>query len=173
MDEDEWLQKRYYSDLPAEAERELRAVGLCWEDAEAGEAHIKRALEIAPDHLATHYGAYKFYYYKRRLRDCLPHIEAWVQDGLKRNNLAADWRDVQPDDANFSDFDGDPRVLLFSLRAKGWLLAKLRRFDEGRELLKKVAELDPKDQMGARKLLAIIDSGTAPADERERTAPSF
>ena len=164
MDEEEWLQKRYHSDLPPEAERALRSVGLCWEDGPAAEGHIKRALEIAPDHLATHYGAFKFYYYQRRLPECLPHIDAWMREGIKRNNLPADWRDVRPSDANFDDYDGDPRMFLFSLRAKGWLLAKLRRFEEGSEILKKVAELDPKDHMGARKLLAIIESGTAPAD---------
>ncbi len=171
MDDEKWLQRRYYGgDLPAEAERALHAVGLCWEDDVAAEAHIKHALALAPDHLATHYGAYKFYYYRRRLNDCLPHVEAWVKEGIKRNNLPQDWREVRSCHANFTDFDGDPRLFLFSMRALGWLLAKMRRFEEGRAILNKVAELDPRDHMGARRLLAIIDGGGEEDDAPERPA---
>ena len=167
MDDEKWLQRRYYGgDLPAEAERALHAVGLCWEDDAAAEAHIKHALALAPDHLATHYGAYKFYYYRRRLNDCLPHVEAWVKEGIKRNNLPQDWREVRATDANFNDFDGDPRLFLFAMRALGWLLAKMRRFEDGRALLSKVAELDPRDHMGARRLIAILDSHGEEEDDQ-------
>jgi tetratricopeptide (TPR) repeat protein len=159
MDDEKWLERRYYGgDLPAEAERALHAVGLCWEDDAAAEAQILRALELAPDHLAVHYGAYKFYYYKRRLTVALPHVEAWVCEAIRRNNLPADWRDVLPGHADFTHFDGDPRLFLFSLRALGWLLARLGRIEEGRAALGKVASLDPDDQMRARRLLAVLDA---------------
>jgi hypothetical protein len=158
MDDEKWLERRYYGgDLPIEAERALHAVGLCWEDDAAGEAHILQALKIAPDHLAVHYGAYKFYYYKRRLAEALPHVEAWVGEGIRRNGLPADWREVLPEHADFTHFDGEPRVFLFSLRAMGWLLARLGRIEEGRAALEKVAALDPKDQMRARRLIHILD----------------
>jgi hypothetical protein len=169
MDDEKWLERRYYGgDLPAEAERELHAVGLCWEDDAAGEAHVRRALALAPDHLAVHYGAYKFYYYKRRLAEALPHVEAWVVEAIRRNGLPSDWRDVQPEHADFTHYDGEPRVFLFSLRAMGWLLARLGRIDEGRVALEKVAALDPQDQMRARRLIECLD----PPDEDEDSSTS-
>jgi len=169
LDDEAWLERRYYGgDLPAEAERALHAVGLHWEDEEASEAYIRQALALAPDHLAVHFGAYKFYYYRRRLREALPHVEAWVVDALRRNSFPDDWRKVTGDHADFNNFDGEPRVFLFSLRAYGWLLARLRRIEEGREALLKVAELDLKDRMGALRLLAIIDQGNrAEADDED------
>jgi len=158
MDDEKWLERRYYGgDLPAEAERALHAVGLCWDDEKASEAHILRALDIAPDHLAVRYGAYKFYYYRRRLDAALPHVEAWVAEAIRRNGLPSDWRAVAPEHANFTNFDGDPRLFLFALRALGWLLARLGRIEEGRAALEKVAELDPQDHMRARRLQAILD----------------
>jgi tetratricopeptide (TPR) repeat protein len=158
MDDEKWLERRYYGDdLPAEAERALHAVGLCWEDDAAAEAQILRALALAPDHFAVHYGAYKFYYYKHRLPDALPHVERWVAEAIRRNALPVDWRDVRSEHADFTHFDGDPRLFLFSLRAMGWLLVRLGRVEEGRAALQKVANLDPEDQMRARRLVAIIE----------------
>lgn len=158
MDDEKWLERRYYGgDLPAEAERALHEVGLCWEDEAASEAHIKTALRIAPDHLATNFGAFKFYYYRRRLAEALPHVEIWLKEAIRRNNLPADWRKVEAQDADFTHYDGEPRVFLFSLRAYGWLLARLGRIEEGREALLKVVSLDPGDQMRAQRLLQTLD----------------
>lgn len=165
MDDEKWLERRYYGgDLPAEAERALHAVGLCWEDERASEEHIKRALKLAPGHLAVHYGAYKFYYYRHRLGEALPHVEAWVADAIRRNRLPNDWRAVSSEHADFANFDGDARAFLFALRAMGWLLARLGRIDEGRAALMKVASLDPQDHMRARRLMAILDAAKEEED---------
>lgn len=181
MDDEKWLERRYYGgDLPAEAERALHAVGLCWDDEQASEAQIQRALAIAPRHLAVHYGAYKFYYYRRRLDEALPHVEAWVDEAIRRNGLPSDWRAVSSSDADFTHFDSEPRVFLFSLRAMGWLLARLGRIEEGRAALAKVAALDPQDQIRARRLIAILDQpdeedddvGLPPGEGRPRPALS-
>lgn len=171
MDDEKWLERRYYGgDLPAEAERALHAVGLCWEDEKASEAHIIRALEIAPDHLAVHYGAYKFYYYRRRLAEALPHVEAWVVEAIARNGLPADWRDVGSEHADFTHYDGNPRLFLFALRAMGWLLARLGRIEEGRAALEKVAALDPQDQMRARRLIDCLEHHDDDEDEADPRA---
>jgi hypothetical protein len=170
MDDEKWLERRYYGgDLPAEAERALHAVGLCWEDEKASEAEILRALEIAPNHLAVQYGAYKFYYYRRRLNEALPHVEAWVDEAIRRNGFPKDWRAVSSSDADFTNFDGEPRAFLFSLRAMGWLLARLGRIEEGRAALTKVAALDPQDQIRARRLIDILDQ---PREEDEDATPT-
>jgi len=172
MDDEKWLERRYYGgDLPAEAERALHAVGLCWEDDAAAEAHILTALRLAPTHLAVHFGAYKFYYYKHRLNDALPHVEAWVREAIRKNDFPSDWREVTPAHADFNNFDSEPRVFLFSLRAMGWLLAKLARIEEGRAALLKVAELDAFDRLRARQLLKILDDAEAEAEEVSADPP--
>jgi len=168
MDDEKWLERRYYGgDLPAEAERALHAAGLCWEDEEACEVHIRHALSIAPDHIATNFGAFRFFYYRHRLKETLPHLEKWLREAIKRNNLPADWREVTPQHADFTHFDGEPRAFLFALRGYGFVLARLKRFEEGREALVKVTELDPDDHMRARRILQSIDERDLDEDEEQ------
>nr|WP_294504100.1 hypothetical protein [uncultured Rhodopila sp.] len=158
MQDDAWLERRYYGgDLPAAAERALHAVGLDWQDEAAAEGHIYEALELAPGHLAVQIAAYKFYFYRHRLNEALPYARACLAETLRRNQLPADWRDVSPADAAFTSLDSEPRMMLFSLVAYGYVLARLGRIEEGRAALTKVTELDPDDRMGARRLLAVID----------------
>jgi hypothetical protein len=165
VQDDAWLDRRYYGgDLPAAAERALHAVGLDWEDEATAEGHIYEALDLAPGHLAVQIAAYKFYFYRHRLDEALPYARACLAETLRRNQLPADWQDVRPDDAAFSSLEPEPRMVLFSLVAYGYVLARLGRIGEGRAALTKVTELDPLDRMGARRLLAVID-GNRPGDE--------
>jgi len=158
MQDDPWLDRRYYGgDLPQAAERALHAIGQDWQDEAASEGHLYEALDLAPGHIAVQIAAYKFYFYRHRLEEALPYARACLAHTLRRNNLPADWRAVKNEDAAFSSLDAEPRMLLFSLLAFGYVLARLGRAEEGREALAKVAELDPPDRIGARRLLAVLD----------------
>ena len=166
MDNSEWLDRRYYGgDLPAEAERSLHAASLAWHDEAAAESHILDALARAPGHLAVHISAYRFYFYRHRLAEALPHAETCLADALRTSQLPADWRAVRADDPAFSAEAPGPRLVLFSLLAYGYVLARLGREAESRSALGKVAELDPADRMSARRLLAILDTGGLDEDE--------
>ncbi len=170
MDDEKWLERRYYGgDLPAEAERALHAAGLVWEDEQACEVQIRHALSVAPNHIATNFGAFRFYYYRHRLKETLPHLEIWLREAIRRNGLPENWREVTPAHADFTHFDGEPRAFLFALRGYGFVLARLKRFEEGREALAKVAELDPDDHMRARRILQTIDEHVEDEDEEQPT----
>jgi tetratricopeptide (TPR) repeat protein len=158
--DDSWLHRRSDGDdLPAAAERALRAAGLDWQDEAAAEGHIHDALALAPGHLAVQIAAYKFYFYRHRLAEALPYAHACLAEAQRRAQLPADWRDVQPADAAFTTLEPQPRLFLFALTAVGYVLARLGHTDEARAALEKVANLDPADRMGARRLLAVIDRG--------------
>jgi tetratricopeptide (TPR) repeat protein len=166
VQDDAWLERRYYGgDLPAAAERALHAVGLDWEDEAAAEGHIYEALDLAPGHLAVQLAAYKFYFYRHRLTEALPYARTCLAQILRRNQLPADWRDLRAEDAAFTSLDPEPRMVLFALVANGYVLARLGRIEEGRAVLTKVTELDPQDRMGARRLLAVIDTNTDEDDD--------
>jgi tetratricopeptide (TPR) repeat protein len=166
MQDDAWLDRRYYGgDLPAAAERALHAVGLDWQDEATAEGHIYEALALAPGHLAVQIAAYKFYFYRHRLEEALPYAQTCLAQILRRNQLPADWRDVRPEDAAFTSLEAEPRMVLFALVAYGYVLARLGRTEEGRLALTKVTELDPADRLGARRLLAVIDSGGQDGDD--------
>jgi tetratricopeptide (TPR) repeat protein len=160
VQDDAWLDRRTYDgELPAAAERALRAVGLAWDDEATAEGHLYEALALAPGHLAVQIAAYKFYFYRHRLTEALPYAQACLAQTQRRNQLPADWRDVRSEDAAFTTLDPEPRMFLFTLVAYGYVLARLGRSEEARIALTKVADLDPADRMGARRLLAVIEGG--------------
>lgn len=157
--------------LPEEARAALAAAAACWDDEAAAEAEIRRALAAAPDHPDARIGAYKFYFYKNRLPEALP-LALWCLEwAAARLGLPADWRQVQPGDAGFTDLDHLPRLFLFSLKAYGYLLARTGSLAAGRDAVAKVMELDPSDAMGAARLLAVIDLDgiEAPDDDAPAT----
>jgi tetratricopeptide (TPR) repeat protein len=144
--------------LPAEAERHLRAAGLVYHLGEVAETHLLEAQALAPDHAAVLIGLYRFYFYKGRLDDALEVAEVCLEKAARDNGLAADWRRVRPQDAQFSAYEALlPRFYLFTLKAYAYLNMRLGDFDEGRQAVMKLLELDPTDKLGAGVLLGILD----------------
>ena len=84
--------------------------------------------------------------------------------GVPRRNaapgrVAARLASLRPEDAPFGSLEPAPRAVLFALVACGYVLARLTREQESRAFLGKVAELDPGDVLGARRLLAVLYRG--------------
>jgi tetratricopeptide (TPR) repeat protein len=143
-------------DLPAAADGALKQAGQLWHDEAAAEAKVKEALSLAPDALAARIGAYKFYFYRHRLAEALPHAQSCVAFALAALGLAEDWRKVRPGDAAFVGSAVTlaplPKLLMQTLIATGYVLARLGRIEEAEEHLGKVVELDPGDRLGASRL---------------------
>ena len=158
-DDDAWLSRRYYGgDLPAEAERQLHLAGRHYCDDALAESHLARAAAIAPGHRAVDLGHYKYFLYKARLAEALTYAVRMLDHasaGIGLNH--SDWRLVTRRHADFDALEPAPRIYLFTVKALGYLHARLGRQEEGRAMLEKVAELDPADRIGVRPLLAVLD----------------
>ena len=150
-------------DLPLEAEAALKAAGALWHEEAAAEAKVKEALALAPDALATRIGAYKFYFYRHRLDEALPHALSCVAFACDALGLSEDWRSIKPGDAAFVGSAVTlaplPKLLMQTLIASGYVLARLGRTAESEAFLGKVVELDPGDRLGASRLLAVVRRG--------------
>ncbi len=134
-------------------------------DPAAAERAIKKALAAAPDDFTARLAAYKFYFYNHRLAEALPHAGFIVRLAARRLNVAPDWRAVRPGDAAFDEMDEAPGVYLQALLAWGYCNARLGVCDEGALAIAKVADLDPGDRFGARRLLKVVETGRAPEEE--------
>lgn len=150
-------------DLPEAAQAALKEAGRLWHEEAAAEAKVREALAIAPDALAARIGAYKFYFYRHRLAEALPHAQSCVAFALAALGLSADWRLVKPGDAAFVGSAVTlaplPKLLMQTLIATGYVLARLGRIEESEAHLGKVVELDPGDRLGAARLLATVRRG--------------
>ncbi|MBI3444969.1 MAG: hypothetical protein HY055_06335 [Magnetospirillum sp.] len=150
-------------DLPAAAEAALKEAGALWHEEAKAEAKVLEALSLAPDALAARIGAYKFYFYRHRYAEALPHALSCVAFAAKALGLSGDWRRIGPGDAAFVGSAVTlaplPKLLMQTLIASGYVLARLGRTEESETYLGKVVELDPSDRLGASRLLAVVRRG--------------
>lgn len=144
--------------IPPEAEQELRLAAQFYHEDDKAEAHLFRALELAPEHIAVHIGLYRFYFYKGRLADALNVAVQCLEQAAARIGVAADWREVQRQDAEFNSYAAIlPRFYLFTLKAYGYLQMRLGNLETGRAITNKLLELDPQDKLGGGVLIQVLD----------------
>jgi len=144
--------------LPPEAEYHLWEAGLSYHLDDVAERHLREAQSLAPGHAAVLIGLYRFYFYKGRLSEALEIAKICLEKAARENNLAADWRDVAPGDAEFSRYeDMLPRFFLFTLKGYAYLQMRLGDLEEGRAAVEKLLELDPSDKIGAAVLLGVLE----------------
>lgn len=152
-------------DIPQTAKAELAAAGAAWEDEARAEAHVRAAVAAAPEALAVRMGAYKFYLYRHRLEEALPHAVAILAQAARRLQLPHDWREVAAHHAAFDRIEPWPRLFLQALVAIGYAQLRLGRMEEGQAALAKAAALDPHDRFGAGRLMAVAERGGSDDDE--------
>lgn len=147
-------------DLPPEAEAALTAVGPLWEDEPAAERMVLSALAIAPRALAARLAAYKFYFYRHRLDQALPHARACLEFAATALGLPDDWRRVPQDHpALAAGLSPLPKLWLQCLTAIGYLEARLGRLEEAQACFDAVGRFDTADRSGARRLKAVVLRG--------------
>ncbi|MCJ2179101.1 hypothetical protein [Novosphingobium album (ex Hu et al. 2023)] len=144
--------------LPAEAQAHLDRAAERYHLTDVAETHLFRAESIAPDHAAVLIALYRFYFYKGRLSEALDIARVCVEKAMRLNVLGDDWRRVRAEDATFGEWEALlPRFFLFSLKGYAYLSMRLGKLDEGREAAEKLLELDPRDRIGAKVLIDVLD----------------
>ena len=159
-----WLDRRSYPDLPPEAERSLRAAALCWQRETEAESHLERARKLAPGHVAVLIADYRFQLYKHRFAEAREAATRCLAAAAHRLQVPADFRQVGPEHAAFSEMDADVRFWLFTLQAYGYVSLRAGDPAEGRAALEHLASLDVADQTKTRVLLQVIVAAGRPDD---------
>jgi tetratricopeptide (TPR) repeat protein len=133
----------------------------------AAETALLRAYLIAPDNLSVLVGLYRYYYYQHRLDDALQVAERAMQLSGRNLGLPDDWQCLDEGwlaRAASRSF-GLLRFYLMALKAGGIVLLRLGRIAESRGRLNKLSSLDSRDQLGAGKLLAVLDAFRSGEDD--------
>ncbi len=148
--------------VPPEINALLQQAVAAYEDTERAESLLLEARRRAPRQLEVYIALYKFYFYKFRLEQA----ETAAGEALIRcaelGGFSQNWRDLTPGGADWRVAEGPPRVYLYTLKALSFI--RLRRGDSATagEILEKLRELDPEDQVGAevlRDLAAGVEGG--------------
>ena len=159
--------KLYFEDaLPAEAERLIAQAASEYGEAGA-ELSLLRAHLLAPENLSVLVGLYRYYFYQHRLEDALVVAERAMQLSGRELGLPTDWRlldETRLGSAATNSF-GLLRFYLLALKAASVVLLRLGQISESRARLIKVAGLDSRDQLGAGKLLEVVDEFQSTAEQ--------
>jgi tetratricopeptide (TPR) repeat protein len=159
--------KLYFEDaLPAEAERLIAQAASEYGEASA-EFSLLRAHLLAPENLSVLVGLYRYYFYQHRLEDALVVAERAMQLSGRELGLPTDWRlldETRLGSAATNSF-GLLRFYLLALKAASVVLLRLGQISESRARLIKVAGLDSRDQLGAGKLLEVVDEFQSTTEE--------
>jgi len=148
--------------LPAEARTHLDKAAVRYHLTDVAETHLFAARRLAPDHPAVLIALYRFYFFKSRLPEALEIAAACIDKGMQLNALCGDWRKLRAGQAAFGEWEAViPRFLLFSLKGYAYLSLRLGRLPVGREAVEKLLELDPRDRIGAKVLLDVLDRSEA------------
>lgn len=151
--------KLYFEDaLPAEAER-LIAQAASEYGEPAAELSLLRAHMHAPENLSVLVGIYRYYFYQHRLEDALVVAERAMQLSGRHLGLPTDWKQLDETRLGIAAANsfGLLRFYLLALKAASIVLLRLGRIAASRARLIKLASLDSRDQLGAAKLLEVVD----------------
>lgn len=149
--------------LPGEAERLLDLAASQYGEPGA-EVALLHARRLAPENLSVLVGLYRHYIFRQRLEDALSVAERAMQIAARHLGLPENWRLLDESAlaaAAFVSF-GLLRFYLLALKASSIVLLRLGELAESRARLAKLAALDARDQLGAAKLLELVDAFKSP-----------
>lgn len=156
--------KLYFEEpLPAAAEALIAQAAREYGDASA-ELALLRAHLLAPDNLTVLVGLYRYYFYQHRLEDALQVAERAMALSGRHLGLPPDWTlldETRLGIAAAISF-GLLRFYLLALKAASVVMLRLGNIGASRARLVKLARLDIRDQLGAAKLLEVIDEFQRP-----------
>jgi len=118
---------------------------------------LLKAYFLEPKHLTVLVALYRFYYYKQRYEDALRIADRSLEISGEQLGLRSKWSKMNLSELGYGVLIsmGMTRFYLHALKASGFVLLRMQRIDEALKRLNKLTELDPKDQFGARPLIAV------------------
>lgn len=119
------------------------------------EALLWTARAAAPTCLAIYYLLYKHYATQRNLPEAERAARRGLAEAARQAGLAADWPDVEPGSADFSQ-PGPARFWLFTLKALAFIRVRSGDAAESRAMLERLRVLDPQDTVGSGVVGALV-----------------
>jgi hypothetical protein len=90
---------------------------------------------------------YKMYAYSNRFDESLQRINQVLQLSSEQMGFASDWRELEPGE-RWHNVSGATRLYLYSMKATGFVQLRNGNVNAAVEVLTKLEQLDPLDQVG-------------------------
>ncbi len=106
------------------------------------------AQSMMPERMEITVALYKMYAYSNRHAEALRLIDKVLMISAADGGFDSDWKKLDAGSAAWQDAQGTVRFYLYSLKAKGFVLLRSGELEQAVEVLNKLLELDPLDQVG-------------------------
>ena len=118
------------------------------DDWQRAENTLLQALAALPDQIEVRIALYKLYAYSNRFDESLQHIGEVLARTAVQAGFDADWRNLDAHSVCWNPARGAVRFYLYSLKATGFVRLRRGDLELAYEVLSKLLELDPLDQVG-------------------------
>jgi tetratricopeptide (TPR) repeat protein len=139
----------YGGDTPAPVTALLEQAMQCYADTDRAEGLLWQARLAAPQALSVFFSLYKFYFYKHQLEKAELTVRQALQVAARQGGFDSDWRRLDRDSTEWTVNNLPAHFFLFSLKALAFIRLRRGEIAECREILEKLAVIDPADQVGA------------------------
>jgi tetratricopeptide (TPR) repeat protein len=120
---------------------------------------------LLPERLELPVALYKMYAYSNRFDESLSLIDEVLNRAAAQAGFSAEWEGLSPCSGNWDDATGAVRFYLYSLKARGFVLLRKGEVEQAYAVLRKLCELDPRDQVGGSVVLGIAERLCEQEDE--------
>ena len=128
-----------------------------YRDVQRTERLLLEARALLPERLEILIALYKMYAYSYRTEESLALIDEVLERAAAQGGFSADWYQLQSDSTCWSPAQGVARVYLYTLKARGFVLMRKGELLQAIEVLHKLEELDPLDQVGGSVVRQMAD----------------
>lgn len=152
----------FASDMPPDVDAVLQAAVVLYDDTERAEQALLKAYAMAPHRLEVYVAMYKFYFYKNAIDDAETVATSALKEAARQGGFSSDWRTLTPNSTQWTPAPDAQRFFLYTLKALAFINLRKGEHSVADEVLNKLSQLDPKDQVGGS-VIRDLATGTAGA----------
>ncbi len=149
-------------DIPEYVKHLLILASEHWEDTERSQQYMNDALAIAEDNIDVLVGAYRYFFYKSNPTMALTIAQRVLNKIQKAEKLPENWEELKPILINRKNDSDAIRMYINAYAATGFVLAKMGKLEEAKEVTERVKEIDEKRESCATTVFEVL---TAPPEE--------
>jgi len=144
--------------IPDDINACLQQAVAAYDTPELAERLLWQAQQLNPNQLEVYVALYKFYFYKNWIDEAQAAVFVALKKSAELGNFNADWNKLTPVSADWFSHEPPQRLYLYALKALSFI--RLRQSDVGgaENILKKLEELDPTDQVGGSVLQQLAQA---------------
>lgn len=125
----------------------LKAEGLLWQ-----------AQQMDPNQLEVYVALYKFYFYKNLLEEAQGAVFVALKKSAELGKFNADWNKLTPTSTDWFSHEPPQRLYLYALKALSFIRLRQSDVTGAENILEKLMELDPTDQVGGSVLQQLAQA---------------